>query len=302
MPFSFSIFDDTDNSTVVNTAPVYDLLEELGLGATKSVWVLRGPGNPGVDISGLTLEDPAYLSFVLDLQRRGFEIALHGVQNGSAERSRIERGLAEFEAKLGHPPRLHTNHSRNRDNLYWGPERFASWAVRELVGANRFGRAVPYAGNRAGSPYFWGDLARARVKYVRNLVFNETNLNRVNPSMPYHDPRKPYVPYWFSGTDGGDVQRFCAALSEQRQDELEAEEGVCIMYAHFASGFAPDGKVDARFAQLMRRLAGKAGTLLPVGALLDKLLVERGGGAISRAELGRMEWRWLLQRLARGGS
>ena len=52
LPFNFSIFDDADNGTVENTAPVYRLLEELGLRTTKSVWPLRGPGNPGVQIGG----------------------------------------------------------------------------------------------------------------------------------------------------------------------------------------------------------------------------------------------------------
>ena len=36
--FAFTVFDDTDHATVRNTAPVYALLEELGI-TTKSVWV-----------------------------------------------------------------------------------------------------------------------------------------------------------------------------------------------------------------------------------------------------------------------
>src|SRR5690348_1052098 len=97
---------------------------------TKSVWPLRGPGNPGVKIDGGCLDDPGYLKFVLDLKGRGFEIALHGVQNGSAERQRIRQGLERFRDLLGDYPRLHTNHSRNRDSIYWGVDRFAEPLVR----------------------------------------------------------------------------------------------------------------------------------------------------------------------------
>ena len=40
--FAFTIFDDTDNATLANIVPVYDLLAELGFRTTKSVWLLDG--------------------------------------------------------------------------------------------------------------------------------------------------------------------------------------------------------------------------------------------------------------------
>ncbi len=40
--FAFTIFDDTDRSTVENTKPVYDFLKANGLRTTKSVWPIAG--------------------------------------------------------------------------------------------------------------------------------------------------------------------------------------------------------------------------------------------------------------------
>ncbi len=37
--FAFTIIDDTDHGTVSNLKPVYDLLNELGIKTTKTVWV-----------------------------------------------------------------------------------------------------------------------------------------------------------------------------------------------------------------------------------------------------------------------
>ena len=38
--FAFTILDDTDDATVENVRPVYDLLTELGFRTTKTVWPL----------------------------------------------------------------------------------------------------------------------------------------------------------------------------------------------------------------------------------------------------------------------
>ena len=89
--------------------------------------------------------------------------------------------------------------------------------------------------------------------------------------MPYHDTKRPLVNYWFASSNGRDIQTFNRCLSEENQDRLEEEGGVCIMYAHFAFGFCEDGRVDPRFAALMRRLAKKNGWFVPVHQVLDHL-------------------------------
>jgi hypothetical protein len=39
--FAFTIVDDTDEATVNNVKPIYDLLYELGFKTTKTVWLFH---------------------------------------------------------------------------------------------------------------------------------------------------------------------------------------------------------------------------------------------------------------------
>ena len=298
--FAFTIFDDTDEATVARVGPVYRLLAELGVRTTKSVWPLAGVA--GAPIGGETLQDAEYLAFARGLQAEGFEVGFHNARNLDAPREVTAQGLAEFAELLGRAPRTHCNHHDNRENLYWGLERLNSAGLRwgyNLATRGRYrGR---FQGQVEGSPYFWGDLGREQLSYVRNFVFPEINLDRVNPTLPYHDPAKPYVKAWFSSSEGGTVESCCRLLREENQDRLEAEGGVCIVYTHFAKGFAENGVLQPEFERLMRRLARKAGWFVPVATLLDRL-----GGAevatITAGELRRMERRWLGRKLWAGSS
>jgi hypothetical protein len=98
--FAFTIFDDTDNSTVQNVKPVYDLLTDLGFQTTKSVWVYPPRGR----FTGSCLQDPGYLSWILKLQADGFEIGLHNVGDGAFTRREIHEGLEIYRSLLGHYP------------------------------------------------------------------------------------------------------------------------------------------------------------------------------------------------------
>jgi hypothetical protein len=299
--FAFSVFDDTDFGTVDNLRPVYSLLAELGLRTTKSVWPL--PGDPAQAIGGETLADPGYRAFILELQAQGFEIALHNASNHDNTRAEVEAGLAVFRDALGRPPRCHANHQGNRDNLYWGSARLRGGIPRFIYDlATRGRRRTYFTGHVPGDARYWGDLARQMGLYVRNLVFDEVNLDAVNPTLPYHDPGKPDVAWWFSSCDGGDLASFCSALSPRHQQRLEDEGGVCIMYTHFGHGFAEQGRPAAAFEQALRGLAARPGWFVPVSTLLDHLRAERGAatGDIPPAELARMEWRWLREKLRKG--
>lgn len=299
--FAFSIFDDTDEATEAKVGPVYRLLADLGIKTTKSVWPLATV--PGAPLGGETLQEPHYLRFVRWLQQEGFEIGFHNARNADSRREVTEEGLAVFADLLGQGPRTHCNHHDNRENLYWGPERLNSRALRlgyNLATGGRY--RGHFQGQVEGSPYFWGDLCRERLLYVRNFVFAEINLDRVNPTLPYHDPCKPYVRGWFSSSEGGTVDSFCRLLREENQDRLEAEGGVCIVYTHFAKGFCLDGALHPEFERLMRRLAGKAGWFVPVGKMLDHLCAGGCPPVIDKRELRRMERRWLGERLRRGSS
>ena len=91
--FAFTIMDDTDVATLANVGPVYRLLDQLGFRTTKTVWPVGCPEGSANFSSSETLEDPAYLAFVLDLQSRGFEVAYHGATRESSTRERTERAL-----------------------------------------------------------------------------------------------------------------------------------------------------------------------------------------------------------------
>jgi glycosyltransferase involved in cell wall biosynthesis len=292
--FAFSILDDTDLSTVENVGPVYRLLEELGIHTTKSVWPLASA--PGARFAGGSLQDPQYCDFILELKNQGFEIGLHNVRNTDSTRREIEWGLEEFRRLLGYYPRVHANHCNNRDNVYWGSARFST-IVSRLYGMATSLTARTFEGHIENSEHYWGDICKKRIDYVRNLVFREINTQRINPSMPYHDPGKPLVNAWFSSSDGGDRPAFCKLLSESNQDRLESEGGVCIVYTHFACGFSSNGRVDPRVEELLRRLARKEGWFVPVSSILDLLRDGRGSLSIPPAELAGMERRWLTERL-----
>ena len=107
------------------------------------------------------------------------------------------------------------------------------------------------------SAYFWGDLYRETITFVRNFVFTDINTMKMDPLMPYHDSRKPYVPYWFSASAGINVEEFCQLLNERNQDRLLEEGGACIAYSHLAFGFYRDGQLNPRFVELMRRDASR---------------------------------------------
>jgi len=148
------------------------------------------------------------------------------------------------------------------------------------------------------SETFWGDVCRERIKYVRNFVFGDVNTLAVCPWMPYHDPDRPWVNYWFASSEGAVAASFNERLAEENQDRLEAEGGACIMYTHFGLGFCEGGRVQPRFERLMRRLAGKNGWFVPVTTLLDHLLERRGTAEITSSQRARLEWRWLLHKVA----
>jgi len=298
--FAFSVFDDTDFSTVQNVRPVYDFLAELGVYTTKSVWPL--PSLPHRVNGGASLKDMDYLQFVMWLQKEGFEIGAHGARNHDATRKVTERGLEEFCNLIGQYPRTYTGHLSNRENMYWGAARMNSFLIRCGYNlATRFTHGRRFTGHVKTSQYFWGDICAKHISYVRNFVFGEINLDRINPTMPYHDPKKPYVNFWFSSCEGGDVNSFCEMLCEENQDRLEAEGGVCIMYTHFAKGFF-EGGLHAKFEYLMRRLAKMNGWFVPVARLLDHLQRGKENFDIPREELANMERRWFLSKLLKGTS
>lgn len=298
--FAFTIMDDTDVATVANVKPVYDLLFDLGFRTTKTVWPFAWRGSNSNFESSETLEDAPYLKFVQELAERGFEIASHGATMQSSERPATQAALNRLVEVFGSAPRVYANHATNRENLYWGVGRIDNPLLRVLYSRVNGRPADFYQGHVQGTPWWWGDLCQMHHEYVRNLTFTHLNILRANPTVPYHDPRRPLVPWWFSAADAENCEEFVRVCRRERVNELEAEGGVCILATHFGKGYTKDGVVDARFRAILEDIAGRKGWFVPVGQLLDYLRAQRTGAEeLSPSEWRRMQWKWAQDLLAR---
>jgi len=295
--FAFTIFDDPDFDTVENVAAVYSFLRDIGLRTTKAVWPLRGTGKPKV--GGATCEDERYLALILSLKEQGFEIAFHNATHHTSNREQTVLGLQAFHRLFGQDPYSMANHSGCDESIYWGRARI-SGMQRVLYDTLNLGllRGTQCSqGHVEGSALFWGDLCRERIKYVRNFVFGDINTFGACPVMPYHDPARPFVNYWFAASEGAKLESFNALLSEENQDKLARERGACIVYTHFAKGFFDKGKLNRRFKMLMERLSAMNGWFVPVSTFLDFVLHARGRYVITQAERSALERQWLWHKI-----
>lgn len=299
--FAFSVFDDTDLGTVENLRPVYDLLLDNGIKTTKSVWVMPGSQAPSI-FGGDTCADPAYLKWVVELQKAGVEIGWHNATYHSSPRAVIVEGLERFKDLFGQYPYSMANHTLCRDGIYWGEHRVTGWrrAAYNLMSKGK-GRGWS-GGHSEGSEYFWGDLCKAHLKYVRNFVFADINTLKACPWMPYSDPLRPMVNNFFASSEGGDLVDFRKTISAENQDRLEQEGGCCIMYSHFAMGFWRDGALDPRFKALIERLGRKNCWFAPVTEVLDHIKAQRGPLALDAMSRNALECRWLWYKAKAGPS
>lgn len=113
--------------------------------------------------------------------------------------------------------------------------------------------------------------------------------------MPYHDPEKPFVNYWFAASDSASLSRFVKNFTLGNLERLVEARGLCIAYVHFGAHFARNGKVDPEFSRRLQWLASRDGWFAPVSTILDYLHDCRNpaDGAISPKSLRRLETRWL---------
>ena len=296
--FAFTIFDDTDLATLENLRDVYAFLADLGFRTTKSVWPVRGEGEPR--FGGITCEDPDYLAWTMDLQARGFEIGFHGAAPSTSLRGRTIFAIEQFREMYGHYPLSMANHSNLGESIYWGPDRVTGGNRLLFNVLTRSRHDGAFRGHREGDPLFWGDVCREKVRYVRNFTFRDINTLASCPMMPYHDPERPYVNYWYAASEGAHLDAYNRCLSPANQDRLEADGGACIMYTHLAAGFWSDGRLDPQFRRLMERLARKNGWFVPVATLLDHLRQQRGEIVIAPSERRQIERRWLLNKVRIG--
>ncbi|MCE5308730.1 MAG: hypothetical protein LLG20_13915 [Acidobacteriales bacterium] len=295
--FAFTFVDDADWATMARVRPIYDLITDLGMRSTKTVWMLNA--SSGARNEGSTCENPAYLDWNLSLQERGFEIALHCASAGSSTREQTRFAIERFRTLFGDRPFIHCNHTGCADNMYWGDARLSGWRRTIYNILTRGRRRHSSWGHVEGSPHFWGDLCRGHVSYVRNFVFDNLNTLEVCPEMPYHDPARPYVNQWFAASDGGSAARFLRNCAPARIDRLAESGGAGIVYVHFAAGFAENGAVREEVRKRLEYIAAKDGWFATTSEILSHL----GNGRpleISWKELRRLEVRWLKACIRRG--
>lgn len=297
--FAFSIFDDPDSQTLQGSRAVYSLLADIGIRTTIGVWSIAADPSLSSD-EGLTCANPEYLKWILKLQSSGFEIGFHNATSHTSKRDETRIALDRFEALFGAPPKTMSNHYHSREALYWGNDRLSGLQRALYSVATRGKNRNASFGHVHGHPFFWGDVAREKIQYCRNFVFGDINTLKQCPDMPYHDPERPFVNYWYASSEGANIESCLERIGEGYQDRLEEESGACILYVHFAHGFQSDGKVNRQFERLMRRLAAKRGWFVPVGELLDYLLAQKHSPIISPAKRAAMERRWLQHKFRHG--
>ena len=192
------------------------------------------------------------------------------------------------------------NHTGNYESIYWGNYRMTGFNEFLYNQLTRNRQKDSFRGHIKGDNYFWGDVCKEKIKYVRNFAFSDINTLKACPIMPYHDLNRPYVNYWFVSSEGSNVDTFNQCITEQNQDNLEKEGGACIMYTHFAAGFYKNGRINSRFKYLMSRLSKKNGWFVTVSTLLDYLLKIRGHYDITAKERKALERKWLWHKIRVG--
>jgi hypothetical protein len=289
--FAFTIIDDTDGCTLDIVRPIYDFLYSLGLRTTKTVWASTGTAPVCSEWDrGDTLERKEYADYIRLLRSRGFEIALHNVAGTSSNRSEIIAGLQRFEQIVGAPPAINVHHEKNAENLHFGfarsgshlPPPFRTALLRRVHQGLR-GPDIPHdnagcSGENPASDYFWGDICKATIRYVRSNVFmNDLNTIKCSPLVPYTHADTPYVNYWFDSSNGQDERTFNAILADRNIARLRTECGCSILYTHFGKGFVtPNGRVglNHRTKERLGAIARHPDGWYPtVSELLDRLLV-----------------------------
>jgi len=296
--FIFTIFDDTDVATYNYIKPIYEFFYEHGILTTKSVWPLSYSGI--CDYNGSdTLEDKEYNKYMKRLSDRGFEIAFHGPSMQSSNRERIVKAFEIFYNSVGYYPRNYAAHSKNRENIYWGSERFSFPIFKLLYKIIFHNKNNKYSGHKEGSEYFWGDISFRHIDYMRNLTYNDINLMNISKTIVYKNLSTPWIKSWYISCDADNVEAFNRVINEENQDKLENHGGICIINTHLGKGFCCKGKLHSETARLLKRLSLKKGWFVPVSTVLDYLIEKEGIKYITKIKLFQLEYKWIIHAIRR---
>lgn len=268
---------------------VYNFLSDRGFPTTKTVWAVPPaercglPPLPDSTLRGITLQDEEYAAYCDALFAKGFEICLHGASAGNNRREVQAQALDLMRHRYGNPS-TYICHSKNADNLYWEEQVTRLQPFRMLLQRMSHHRTL---GAVEDSPYFWGDLCREHVKYIRLLRTRATDTLSANPSMPYYDPSRPYVKYWFSATKR--ALKDCATPEALRS--LRENHGLTVLYQYLHRYAYPETlELNPDFAASVERILQSGDILVaPVGRMMDRLRLMQGVFLLTHGERN-----WLL--------
>jgi hypothetical protein len=296
--FAFTIVDDTDAATLANIRPIYDYLDDLGLRTTKTVWTLEPePQFEGPASAGATALDKPYRDYMLELQKRGFEMALHNASGAHNTRQRTMQGIEDFKSIFGAYPPMNIHHEKNRENLYFnsaaqdsgdcsafsspvlrGAVKFLRQSRRPAAGQQARPAAAPAcSGENPESEYFWGDICREKIRYVRtNVFFTSLDTLCCNPDIPYRRADTPYVNNWFDSSNGQDVTVFNRILTPAAMNWVVKRNSCTILYTHFGKGFTTGSgsqyQLNPVTKERLAMVSGLAdGWFATTGVVLDRL-------------------------------
>jgi hypothetical protein len=307
--FAFTIIDDTDNSTLENAPLIYDYLISNKVFTTKSVWVRPGLSDEIYSyVDGETLENTNYFNWVKEIQIKGVEICLHSMSWSSSTREQIISGFSFFEENFGNSKILiQHNDIKVNESIYWGSKRLVfplnlifdcvSWFNPKGVNSNI------YQGEIEKSIYFWGDICKKKIKYIRNFVFPEINLFNVTRKIFHRRKSTKFVNNWFISTEAPDIESFVKMLTYENIDKLENQNGLCIIYTHFGNGFVKNGILDERFKNVINYLSNKNGWYVPASEILDYLETKnKNNSMLTYYEEILLSTKWLLWKIFHGTS
>jgi len=297
--FAFTILDDTDDTTVKNGKPVYELLKELGIRTTKTVWAFdAAPENKGPYFAGETLSSEEYKRWVRDLSDNGFEIAFHNATMGSSPRDETIHALNFIESEFGRPVRLHCNHGQNRENLFWGDQRYTTYFLKTLMRLVAKHKSwVTYEGANPDSPFYWADIASQKLSYIRSFAYKKLNGAKIPPGRPFRDGKKIHNTMFFNTTDAPNIKAFNAIVNPDSIDKLHKQNGWAIISTHMGKGFYLNGRLNVEFENTMRYLSALPGMYVPVSNLLDFIGSETGGDEPTIYERYKMEYMHIMDRI-----
>lgn len=297
--FAFTILDDTDDTTVENGRPVYELFKEAAMRTTKTVWAFDSKSeNREAYLVGDTLQSAEYLEWVHELSRDGFEIAFHNASMGSSRREDTIKALDFIEKEFGRSLRLHCNHGQNRENLYWGADRYSSCILNKAMHNLSKNSAFPsFEGHQPESPYYWADIASERLSYMRAFSYRQLNGMQIVPGKPFKDPLKANTPLLFNTAEAPHVHAFNKLVNPGSLEKLCKQGGWAIVTTHIGKGFYANNKLNTEFKQTIKYLSEQPGWFVTASELLDYIRMKKGIDVISPMQRFRMEYSHVLERL-----